>query len=107
AQAQIDAHNAALEAGGNSDAKMIAETGFRTLVVPLHADHVAGIRPTLLLVQAGALCLLLIGAVNLANLLLIRASGRIKELAVRQAIGASRRHVVRAVLVETTLLTSI
>ncbi len=47
-----------------------------TLVVPLHADHVAAIRPTLLLVQAGALFLLLIGAVNLVNLLLIRASGR-------------------------------
>jgi predicted permease len=108
AQAQVDAHSAAKEAdGGNADAKMMAETGFRTLVVPLHADHVAGIRPTLLLVQAGALCLLLIGAVNLANLLLIRASGRVKELAVRQAIGASRRHVVSAVLVETTLLTLI
>ena len=56
-------------------------------------------------VQAGALFLLLIGAVNLVNLLLIRASARRKELAVRQAIGASRRHVVAEVLVETTLLT--
>jgi predicted permease len=106
AQAQVDAHSAAKEAdGGNSDAKAMAEAGFRTLVVPLHADHVAKVRPTLLLVQGGALCLLLIGAVNLANLLLIRASGRLKELAVRQAIGASRRHVVGAVMVETTLLT--
>ena len=55
--------------------------------------------------QGGALALLLIGAVNLANLLLIRASGRIKELAVRQALGASRWHVVSEVVVETTLLT--
>ena len=84
---------------------MMADAGFRSLVVPLHADHVAAIRPTLLLMQAGALFLLLIGAVNLVNLLLIRASGRVKELAVRQAIGASRRHVVSEVLVETTLLT--
>ncbi len=103
AQAQIDAHNAAVEAD-DPQARAMAEAGFRSLVVPLHADHVAAIRPTLLLTQAGALFLLLIGAVNLMNLLLIRASGRLKELAVRQALGASRRHVVHEVMVETTLL---
>jgi predicted permease len=103
AQAQIDAHNAAVEAN-DPEARMIADAGFRSLVVPLRADHVAAVRPTLLLVQAGALFLLLIGAVNLVNLLLIRASGRVKELAVRQAIGASRRHVVSGALVESTLL---
>jgi predicted permease len=73
--------------------------------VPLHDDHVAAIRPTLLLMQAGALCLLLIGAVNLVNLLLIRASIRVKELAVRQALGASRRHILSAVMMETSVLT--
>jgi predicted permease len=104
AQSQIDANNAAMEVH-DPQARMMADTGFHTPVVPLHADHVASIRPTLLLMQAGALFLLLIGAVNLMNLLLIRASGRVKELAVRQAIGASRRHVVSAVLVETTVLT--
>jgi predicted permease len=104
AQSQIDAHNDAMEAD-DPQARMMADAGFRSLVVPLHADHVAAIRPTLLLTQAGAFFLLLIGAVNLMNLLLIRASGRLKELAVRQAIGASRRHVVNEVLVETTLLT--
>lgn len=104
AQSQIDAHNAAVEED-NPQAKLIADAGFRSLVVPLHADHVAAIRPTLLLTQAGALFLLLIGAVNLMNLLLIRANARLKELAVRQAIGASRSHVVNEVLVETTLLT--
>jgi predicted permease len=103
AQAQIDAHNAAVEVN-DPEARMIADAGFRSLVVPLRADHVAAVRPTLLLVQAGALFLLLIGAVNLVNLLLIRASGRVKELAVRQAIGASRRHVVSGALVESTLL---
>ena len=60
------------------------------MVVPLHAEHVAAVRPMLLLVQAGALVLLLIGGVNLDNLLLIRATARSKELAVRQAIGGSR-----------------
>lgn len=104
AQAQIDAQNAAL-ADSYPQAKMIAEAGFRSVVAGLRADHVASIRPTLLLMQAGVLLLLLIGGVNLVNLLLIRASGRTKELAIRQSLGASRRHVVSRVLTESVLLT--
>ncbi len=104
AQSQIDAQNTRLETD-DPQAKMMAEAGFRSLVVPLHADYVAALRPILLLLQAGVLTLLLIGAVNLANLLLIRANGRAKEVAVRQALGASRRYVISEVVVETTLLT--
>ncbi|MGC0775556.1 MAG: ABC transporter permease [Candidatus Acidiferrum sp.] len=104
AQSQIDAQNTALEAD-DPQAKMIAEAGFRSLVVPLHADYVASVRPTLLLLEAAALVLLLIGTVNLVNLLLVRASGRVKELAVRQALGASWRYLVSEIVVETTLLT--
>lgn len=103
-QSQIDAQNAILERD-DPKAQMAADAGFRTIVTPLHADQVATIRPTLLLLQAGVLALLAIGAVNLVNLLLIRASGRAKEIAVRQALGASRRHVVSEAIVETTLLT--
>jgi predicted permease len=86
-------------------AKMMADAGFRSIVTPLHADHVASIRPTLLLLQAGVLALLLIGVVNLVNLLLIRANGRAKESAVRRALGASGGHVLSEIMVETTLLT--
>ncbi len=103
AQSQVDAHNAAV-ADSYPQAKMIAEAGFRTPVVSLHADHVKTIRPILLLLQAGVLFLLLIGAVNLVNLLLIRAHSRTKELAIRQSLGASRKHVVRQAMVETVLL---
>ena len=106
AQSQIDAHNAAVEKD-NPEAKMMAEAGFRSPVVSLHAHHVRSIRPTLLLMQAGVFFLLLIGAVNLVNLLLIRASGRAKEMAIRQSMGASRQHVVRQVLTETVLLTAV
>jgi predicted permease len=105
AQAQIDAHNDAVEKD-NPEAKMMAEAGFRSLVVPLHADHVRSIRPILLLMQGGVFFLLLIGAVNLINLFLIRASDRAKEMAIRQSMGASRGHVVRQVVTETVLLTS-
>ncbi len=104
AQAQIDAHNAAVERD-DPEAKAMAEAGFRSPVVSLHADHVRAIRPTLLLMQGGVFFLLLIGAVNLVNLLLIRASGRAKEMAIRQSMGASRRHVVKQVMVETVVLT--
>ena len=103
AQAGIDAHNATAEAG-TPTALMMREAGFRSVVAPLQAEHVAAVRPMLLLVQAGAVCLLLIGGVNLVNLLLIRATARSRELAVRQAIGGSRGRIARQVLVETTLL---
>ena len=56
--------------------------------------------------QAGVFFLLLIGAVNLINLFLIRASDRAKEMAIRQSMGANRGHVVRQVVTETVLLTS-
>jgi predicted permease len=51
------------------------------------------------------LFLLVMGAVNLVNLLLIRASSHMKDMAIRRSMGASRRHVVSHVMVETLLLT--
>ncbi len=73
-------------------------------VEPLRAAHVNAVKPVVLLVQSGALILLLLGAFNLAGLLLIRASGRMKEMAVRLALGAGRGRLAREVLTETTLL---
>jgi predicted permease len=104
AQEQIDAQNHRLEED-DPQGKMMADAGFRSLVVELHADHTAAIRPTLLLLQAGVFTLLVIGVVNLGNLFLVRAGSRAKEYAVRQALGASRNHIASEVLVETTLLT--
>jgi predicted permease len=67
-------------------------------------DHVAQLRPVLLLLQAGVLFLLLIGMVNLTNLLLVRATARSKEYCVRQALGASRGQLTRLVVTESLLL---
>ncbi len=105
AQTQIDAFNAR-QLADDPLAQLIKDAGFHTTVAGLHADHVRAIRPTLLLLQAGGVFLLVIGIVNLANLMLIRASGRTKDLAVRQALGARRRHIAAEVLGETLLLTS-
>jgi predicted permease len=103
AQAQVDAFDAR-QAANDPMAAALKRWHYRTLVRSLHEDHVAAIKPILELLQAGALFLLLIGLVNLANLFLIRASSRAKELAVRQALGASARHLLRDILGETLLL---
>src|SRR4029453_12137809 len=106
AQSQVDAHNVAVEKD-NPRATVMAEAGFRSPVVPLHGDHVRSIRPTLLLIQGSGLFLLAMGAANLINLLLIRASSHMKDMAIRRSLGASRRHVVSHVMVETLLLTTL
>src|ERR1019366_8113833 len=54
--------------------------------------------------QAGVAFLLLIGAVNLANLLLVRASARHKEFSVRQVLGAGRGQIARLLVTETLVL---
>jgi predicted permease len=103
ARAQI----AALDAEQIKDdpfAENLKAMGFVTIVSGLQEDHVAAIKPTLLLLQGGVLLLLLIGGVNLVNLLLIRAGGRARELAIRQSLGASHWHVMRQVMTETVLL---
>jgi predicted permease len=103
AQSQIDAFNVQ-QVNDDPLIQLIKGAGYHTVVKSLHEDHVREVRPTLVILQFGALFLLLIGSVNLANLLLIRASGRTKELAVRQALGAGRWHIAAEVIVETTLL---
>jgi predicted permease len=103
AQAQVDALNAR-PVPGDTLAPLVQKMGYHTVVDGLQSDHVAQWRTPLLLLQTGVLFLMLIGAVNLANLLLVRASGRTREFAVRQALGASRRQLSRTLVVETLLL---
>ncbi len=103
AQAQLDSVN---EAAKKIDpmAEMVRSVGYFSRVYDLHADHVADYRQALILLQAGVLFLLLIGTVNLANLLMVRATGRAREFSVRQVLGAGRLQLVRALLVEAILL---
>lgn len=103
AQAQLNALNDRM-LKTDPYATLVADTGFHSEIHDLRADSVAKLRPALLLLQAGVLFLLLIGAVNLANLLLVRATGRTKEFCVRQALGAGRIGLARSLIVETLVL---
>ncbi|HAB18852.1 MAG TPA: ABC transporter permease [Verrucomicrobiota bacterium] len=103
AQSQMDAFNVR-QAEDDPIREVIQKSGYHTLVRSLHGDHVQQVRRTLVLLQVGVGFLLLIGVVNLANLLLIRANGRAQELAVRQALGAGRWHITRGVAAEVLLL---
>ncbi len=103
AQAQMNAFNLQ-QMADDPIATVVKGVGYQTVVTGLHQDFVHTVKPMLLLVQCGVLFLLLIGGVNLANLVLIRASGRSKEFAIRQALGAVQRHLFLDALAETTLL---
>lgn len=73
-------------------------------VEPLHEAFVGGLRPTLMAFLAGATVLLLITTVNVASLLLARATGRRREIAVRTALGAARRQLVCQSITDSLLL---
>src|SRR5690349_12981404 len=81
-----------------------SNSGQTEQVVPLHSEVVGNVRPALLIMVTAVGLVLLIACAYVANLLLARAAGRSREIAIRTALGASRSRLIRQLLGESLIL---
>jgi predicted permease len=107
AQSQVDTLNAAIIEKNPALKPLLINAGFRSRVSRLQDNLVREVKATLYLMWGGSLFVLLIGCVNVANLVLVRSRARLKELAMRLALGAGRWRLARQLVTESLLLTLI
>ncbi len=107
ARAQLDAINAANDQRFPQWKEVLKNAGFYVSAEPLLDMLVKDVRATLYLLWGGAVFVLLIGAVNIANLALARVALRGKEFATRLALGATRAQIARQVIGENVLICAV
>jgi predicted permease len=100
AQAQVDALNSENLERFPEFKEILINAGFHTVVKPLQDILTEGVKKTLYLLWGGAILVLLIGGLNVANLALTRLSLRRKEMATRIALGAGRLQLMRQLILE-------
>jgi putative ABC transport system permease protein len=84
-----------------------ADNSWTSVLVPAAEDATGNLRPAFLTLLAAVSAVLLIACSNVANLLLVRFTGRRREIALRMALGAERRGIVRLFVLESTLVSVI
>ena len=104
AQSQLDAINAANFERFPAWREILTNARFASVVLDFQANLIGQRRSTLTMLWGGAIFVLLIGCVNVANLVLVRSTSRIRELATRHAMGATFGRLSRQALTESTLL---
>jgi putative ABC transport system permease protein len=96
-----------VDAGPPPLKNFVERSGMTMNVGGVQEQRVQPVRSTLLMLQGGVVFVLLIGCVNVANLLLVRSNARQSEMAIRSALGAGRATIARQFLMESLLLTSL